>query len=101
MYSILDKKNPEKGKKNHNIFNSRLVFIILTRSIKSKQKKSDFFFLTIFLYHGKELHPGNFCHKGLFWFSVTCDNGKKTSPHHNNLMLKLTVPYKPHLNIFL
>lgn len=60
------------------IFNSRLVFLLLSRSIKSKEKKTqDFLFAPFYFNMEKELCQVNFCHQGQFWFSVMCVNGNK------------------------
>lgn len=60
------------------IFNSRLVIIILSRFIKSKKKK--ILFVPFYFTMEKKLYPVNFYQQGLFWFSVMCVNGNKYFP---------------------
>lgn len=71
------------------------MFKILSRSIKSKKKKSqDFLFTPFYFTTEKKMYFVNFCNQGLLLFSVTLVN------HKSLLLRKLTIPNKPHLNFF-
>lgn len=62
------KKGKTVIKYTQEVFNSRLVFILLSRSIK--------FHITM----DKKAYPVNFSHQGLFYFSVISVNGNKYFP---------------------
>ena len=100
------KKRKRKGKTvikcTPEIFNSRVVFILLSTSVKLKKKKSHYFIFALFyITMDKKLFPVNFVIKVYFAFLLSVWTEISISLHDNKLLLqKLVVPNKSQWNIF-